>query len=44
MLQDDGRDDLATYQPDTVDIDLSLLAVDTGGVPVSMPEYAVMLF
>ena len=46
----DGVVDAADYvvwrnaNADTVDIDLSLLAVDTGGVPVSMPEYAVMLF
>ena len=41
---DDGKDDLATYQPDTVDIDLSLLAaVDTGGIPVSMGEYGLLL-
>ena len=43
-VSDDGRDGFATYQPDTVDVDLSLLAVDTGGIPVSMGEYAVMLF
>jgi hypothetical protein len=39
----DGRDDLGAYQPDTVDIDLSLSAKDTGGIPVSMAEYCLLL-
>ena len=45
----DGVVDAADYvvwrnaNADTVDIDLSLLGVDTGGIPVSLPEYAVML-
>ena len=40
----DGKDDLGTYQPDTVDTDLPLSTADTGGIPVIMAEYAVLLF
>ena len=40
----DGKDDLGTYQPDTVDTDLPLSTADTGGIPVIMAEYALLLF
>ena len=39
-----GKDDLGTYQIDTIDTDLPLPTVDTGGIPVIMAEYAVLLF
>lgn len=40
----EGGDDLATYEPDIVDIDLLLSAtVDMGGIPVSLPEYGLFI-
>ena len=39
-----GEADLGPYQPDTIDNDLPLSTADAGGIPVSMAEYALLLF